>query len=87
MPKNKSVKRDPLRTEAAIKRGVRAWRSYDAHISGAFIYGTQAFEIAFVDSVEDKVIAFADVRDLYRKRAPIRMKDLRKAIQPRKRRK
>jgi len=81
-------KRDPLRTEAAIKKAVEKWgmggaglRDYD--LSG-FLKLT-SYDVVFYR--REKVIAIADLRDLYRKREPLRgiTKAVRGAVHPRKR--
>lgn len=81
----KTKKRDPLRTEAAIERAVQELvedRAYACRVPGEPYH----MKIQMYREYGDRVLAIADLRDLYRKRAPIKMKDLRKAIQPRRKR-
>ena len=80
----KKAKRDPLRTEAAIKRAVGAWNQGDARIKD-YEHDNQLpeeFEMFFIDSYSREIIAVADLRDLYRKRKPLKgvTKKLRRAV-------
>lgn len=76
--------KDPLRTEAAIKRALQSLRKGRAY---RWHSNLKWYEVGFKDRDTEEYIAIADLRDCHRKRAPIRMKDLRKAIQPRRKRK
>lgn len=69
-----------LRTERAIKNAAKRFAKGLARVE-PFSDG-EPYAVAIVD-VEDDLIAIFDLRDLHRKRAPIKMKELRKAIQPR----
>lgn len=80
----KLKKRDPLRTEAAIKKAVKLWAYGDLAIKD---YGLKSrWEIGFYQYGD--LIAVADLRDLYRKRQPLRgiTKAVRRAVHPRSRR-
>ena len=87
----KPKKRDPLRTEAAIKRAVRLWHAGQLEIKENTLQTPELsrWEVAFISHFSHfrpvETWAIADLRDLYRKRASIRMKVLRKAIQPKRR--
>lgn len=70
-------KRDPLRTEAAIRKAVTKFKR------GECILGKlPGYEVEFWDQLGSDPIAIADLRDLYRKRKPLKgvTKKLRKAV-------
>lgn len=72
-----------LRTERAVRIAAKKVANRSATLE-EFSDG-EPYAVAIMEGEE--IIAIFDLRDLYRKRAAIKMKDLRKAIQPRGRRK
>lgn len=81
----KLKKRDPLRTEAALKKAIQqvAARKAVINLSMKAEHGLE-----FWSEDGETLIALADLRDLYRKRQPLRgiTKAVRRAVHPRSRR-
>lgn len=61
-------KRDPLRTEAAIKRAVKLWAQHNTGLHVIAVMD-EPYSLAFHMSGKNENIAIADLRDLYRKRS------------------
>lgn len=85
----KRTKRDPLRTEAAIKKAVKRWAECNTTFNKGWCHLTTTSDEPFCVTISDSSgpLAIADLRDLYRKRQPLRgiTKAVRSAVQPKRR--
>lgn len=85
MKAKKPRKQDPLRTEAAIKRAVKIWAASNVKF-GKWCHLTTVADEPYCVAIGDSTgrLAIADLRDLYRKRQPLKgiTKAMRKMVQP-----